>query len=187
MGISIKIGAPAEEAVEEKTAISGVARLKAKKTLTGDIMIYDHVDIDIVVMPNENKVITFAKGNLSDLVYETQDRLFKFLVRKGIVIPESIRGGNVYGSLEAKVPDSSKYADVTQVTIYNIAKFLEEERDYLNVLKDVEEMDDERITDPDEYDSTELGEVPHDQNKGTNRPGYPGYYYGLAGVYRYEE
>ena len=40
---------------------------------------------------------------------------------------------------------------------------------------------------PDEYDSTELGEVPHDQNKGTNRPGYPGYYYGLAGVYRYEE
>jgi len=187
MSISIKVGAPAEEAVEEKTAISGVARLKAKKTLTGDIMIVDHIDIDIVVMPNESKVVTFAKGSLSDVIYDTQDRLFKFLVRKGIVLPESIRSGHVYGSLEAKVPEKSDYADVTQVTIYNIAKFLEEERDYLSVLKDVEEMDDERITDPDEYDSTELGEVPHEQNKGSIRPGYPGYYYGLAGVYRYEE
>jgi hypothetical protein len=187
MSISIKVGTPAEEAIEEKTAISGIARLKAKKTLTGNIMILDHADIDIVIMPKENKVVTFAKGNMSDLIYNTQDRLFKFLINKGIVLPESIRGGNVYGSLEAKVPEKSDYADVTQVTIYNIAKFLEEERDYMNVLKDVEEMDDERLTDPDEYDSTELGEVPHEQNKGTMRPGYPGYYYGLAGVYRYEE
>ena len=184
MAITIKVGKAAEKA-PPKPSISGTARLKAKKSLDGRIMISDHQDIDIVLMPTENKIITFSKGNQSDLVYDTQDRLFKFLISKGIVLPESIRSGNVYGSLEAKVPERSDYANVSQVTVYNIAKFLEEEREYLGVLNAADEMEEDRITDPNEYDSTELGEVPHEEQKGTMRPGYPGYYYGLAGVYRY--
>ena len=33
-----------------------IVHLKARKTIAGDVMIYDHPDIDIVVSPKENKV-----------------------------------------------------------------------------------------------------------------------------------
>ena len=46
-------------------------------------------------------------------------------------------------------------------------------------------MEQERLLEPDSDDSTELGEVPQQTTKGTNTPSYPGYYYGLAGIYRY--
>ena len=35
--------------------------LNARKTLDGDIMIFDHEDMDIVVMPSKKKVITIPK------------------------------------------------------------------------------------------------------------------------------
>ena len=54
------------------------------------------------------------------------------------------------------------------------------------IIEVVEDEEEERLLNPDKEDSTELGEVPQKQKKGTLNPGYPGYYYGLAGVYRYE-
>ena len=60
MAITIKVGKAAQEQ-PPKPSISGTARLKAKKTLDGRIMISDHTDIDIVIMPTESKIITFSK------------------------------------------------------------------------------------------------------------------------------
>ena len=59
--------------------------LKARKTLDGNIMIFDHHDMDIVLMPEKSKIVTFAKNDFSDMVYAAQDRLFEFLKRKGVV------------------------------------------------------------------------------------------------------
>ena len=44
----------------------------------------------------------------------------------------------------------------------------------------------EDLLQPSEKDSTELGEVPQETTKGSMQPYYPGYSYGLAGIYRYE-
>ena len=33
-----------------------IVHLKARKTIAGDVIIYDHPDIDIVVSPRENKI-----------------------------------------------------------------------------------------------------------------------------------
>jgi hypothetical protein len=44
----------------------------------------------------------------------------------------------------------------------------------------------EDLLDPSDAASTELGEVPQETTKGSMQPYYPGYSYGLAGIYRYE-
>lgn len=147
--------------------------LKVRKSLDGNIMIFDHHEIDIVVMPKKSKVVTFAREAYSEEIYESQNRLFNFLKRKGIVSFDSIRGGNVYGSLEGLIEESQeKDLNVVDYTIYNIYKFLKEEKPYYDYMEDYEEMLDDYYTHPTEQDSTELGEVPQASEKGSIRPGY---------------
>mgnify|MGYP001288633341 CR=1 FL=1 len=57
-------------------------------------MIFDHGDIDIILSASKNKIVAFPKDVLSDVVYGAQNRLFAHLMKKGIVIPESIQGFN---------------------------------------------------------------------------------------------
>ena len=59
--------------------------LKARKSLDGNIMIFDHQEIDIVIMPDKNKVVSFAKNDYSEAIYEVQNRLFDFLKRKSLL------------------------------------------------------------------------------------------------------
>ena len=181
MAIKIYIKDPEKK----ERVFQATVHLQARKTLDGNLMILDHADMDIVMMPSQAKVVTFAKNNFMDLAYNAQDRLFKFLGRKGVILPESVRGGNVYGSVEAKYPESSKYADSFQSTLFMISKFIDEERPYMEAIEAYDDLGDERLLEPDEDSSTELGKVPHEETKGTHVPSYPGYFYGLSGVYRY--
>ena len=58
------------------------------------------------------------------------------------------------------------------VTVLNISKWIDTERPYFEFVEKYEDMETERLTDPEEEDSTELGEVPHDETKGSMRTGY---------------
>jgi hypothetical protein len=82
-------------------------------------------------------------------------------------------------------PSESKYADTFQVVLFMISKFIEQERPYMEAVEAYEKMEDERLLEPEGDDATELGKVPHEETKGTLVPAYPGYFYGLSGVYRY--
>ena len=62
--------------------------LKARRTIDGNIIILDHEDIDIVLMKEKKKCVTFPKDTMSDKVYYSQDRMFKFLSRKGLINAE---------------------------------------------------------------------------------------------------
>ena len=159
--------------------------LEGYKTLDGNYLFNSHPEMDIVIDKKNSKVITFPKDNSLDIAYGAQDRLFKFLERKGSIIPDSIRAGNVYGSLEAQFPPDSKYADVFQVVLHMISKFIEQERPYMQAVEAYEKMEDERLLAPEDGETTELGEVPHEERKGTLVPSFPGYFYGLGGTYRY--
>ena len=81
-------------------------KLKAKRTLEGNILILDHEDIDIVLLPEKKKCIAFPKDVMSEKVYASQDRLYKFLAKKGILSHSTVRGGNVFGALEADIFES---------------------------------------------------------------------------------
>lgn len=143
-------------------------KLKARRTLDGNIMILDHEDIDVVFLPEKNKCVTFPKEAMSDKVYAAQDRMFQFFVRKGIVNRSTIKGGNVFGSLEADILESkTPGVDQTQVFLYVIHEYLTGEKPYF---KSSDQYDDERLDAmlrPSEEDSTELGDVPQSDRKGS--------------------
>lgn len=154
---------------EEKKEKSKITlELNARSTLDGNFAIFDHHDMDIVVMPKESKVLTMAKEQMSDEVYDSQSRLFEFLVKKGIVLPDSVQGGNVYGSLEGKYPPANEQGiDTFQATILGISKFIDKERPFFEWQKQVEVEKNNSLLDPSEDESTDLGEVPQRQVQGT--------------------
>ena len=166
MAIEIKVDAEAE-APKKKESPTQSFEMNARRSLDGNIMIFDHIDIDIVYAPGTKKVVTFAKQMQSDAVYAAQNRMFDYLMRHGVVIPESIRGGNVYGSMEAQVPEPVGDLDATKVVMMSIGKFLEEEKPYFMYEKAYKEEEVENLTEPDAQDSTELGEVPQAAKKGS--------------------
>ena len=161
-------------------------KLNIREAHNGDLMIFDHPDIDIVVMVEKKKIVTFAKDLATDIVYGTSSRLMERLRTKGVIAYETIQGGNVYGSLEGQLLEmkNPEMKDKMFPLILNqISEWIESERPYFETVHDYEQMYDDSLTKPDSEDSTELGEVPQEEEKGSIRPymfgAYPygGYYY----------
>tara|TARA_R100000008_G_scaffold82636_1_gene67125 strand:- start:62 stop:640 length:579 start_codon:yes stop_codon:yes gene_type:complete len=188
MAINVKIEREEDQSGEIKVKIvpsnpdlkPRTIELVARRAVDGKIMVFDHYLIDVVIAPEEGKVITFSKTNQNDLAYEAQDRLFRLMQSKGLIMPESVKSGNIYGSLEASYPTESKYADTTNVALYLVHEFMQDEGKFLQLKADVEREEEDRLMDPDAADSTELGEIPHEERKGTQGviDYYPSYYYG---------
>ena len=166
MAVVIKVG---KKANQKKVRLE----LDVRKSISGDLMIFDHGDVDIVLSPSKNKVIAFPKDTMTDLVYGAQNRLFAFLRKKGIVVAESVQGGSYYGALEAllETPNSDKL-NAAKLALINISKFIEEERPYFENIEAMVSATDSEFVDPDKADSTELGEVPQQAQQGSIRPGY---------------
>ena len=168
MSVSIKIGPGTDDSAE--TPIAEV-ELNIRKTLDGDIMIFDHADIDIIILKKKQKVVAFPKDMMSEVVYGAQDRLYKFLMKKGLIQYDTVVGGSVYGSMQADLLPSDDLNNIS-LAIINISKWIDGERPYFEFEEDFEEMRTDRLTDPDSEESTEFGEVPHGETKGVLRPGY---------------
>jgi len=164
----IKVNLPADDL---KVKIKDPPRLlefdlNLRRALNGDLMIFDHADIDIIVMLEKKKIVAFAKDLMTEVVYGAESRLFNHLKKKGIVAFDSIQGGNVYGSLEATLLDS-KELDSVKASLYEISKWMDSERPYFEAVKAHDEMMDDEILNPEGDDATELGDVPHEEEKGS--------------------
>lgn len=153
-----------------------------RKTLAGDLLLREHPDIDIVVMPQKQKVLVLPKEEQTDSVYKLQEKLFKYMVQKGVILPESVFSGNVYGSLQGNYPNQGPTGvDTTQVVVYNLASFIEQERPVYQFEKSYEDAMEKELLRPDVKDSTEHGEVPQEPFKGS----IPKYGFPTRGIYRY--
>jgi len=141
-------------------------QLMMREALNGDLMIFDHTDIDIIVMVEKKKIVAFAKDLMSEVVYGAEDRLFTHLKKKGVVAYDSIQGGNVYGSLEGKLHESKKL-DPIKAALYEISQWINSEKPYMQSMSDHEDIENDLLLDPDAENSTELGEVPHEEKKGS--------------------
>jgi hypothetical protein len=170
MSVTFKVE-PSQEVEELKPQAS--MELVARRTLDGNLAIYDHLDVDIVVMPEKTKVICFAKKEMSNAVYDVQKRMFEYLRTKGVIIPETVMGGNVYGSMEAKYPAESEIADPTQAVIFSIGKFLEEERPYFMWDAAHKSEEEERLLEPPDEETTEFDPELHSPSKGVTTPPVP--------------
>jgi len=177
--IHIKVGAATRKPVPSITL-----ELNIRKSLSGDLMIFDHADIDIVMSSKNNKITAFPKETMNDIVYGAQNRLFTFLRKKGIVIAESVQGGSYYGAIEGmmEAPYSDKI-NAAKFALINISKFIEEERPYFENLEAMVSATDSEFVDPDLADSTELGEVPQQAQQGSIRPGYVRDPFGFSYMY----
>jgi hypothetical protein len=171
MAIKITIGGGEKETPPQPAPKVAEIKLNISKTANGDYYIKDHSDIDIVVMVEKNKVLALSKDLMSEMVYGAQDRLFGYLTEKGLVDPATVQGGSVYGSMEGMLLQSDEL-NVPNMTILNISEWIDSERPYFEFVEKFEEMEVEHFVDPDEKESTELGEVPQEETKGALRPGY---------------
>jgi hypothetical protein len=147
--------------------------MNIRKAINGDLMIFDHGDIDIVLSPTDNKVFAFPKDTMSDLVYGAQNRLFTHLYKHGVVIPESIQAAAFFGAFEANLQAPFREnLDAAKLALVNISQFIDEERPYFESMEAIVSMSDDELTHPDKTDSTEIGEVPQKTDQGSIRPGY---------------
>ena len=158
MTIKIKIRRQKEmETLKKKVAVT--------KTIDGDLMFLNHPYITIVA--KKDKVLCFAKdGNYTDDAYAAMKRLMDYMVKKGIVKPETVQGGNIYASLEGTYGKPSDDRSILQLVVYHVDMFLKNEKEehYDEYYRDEFE---EYLLDPPEEDATELGEVPQEEKKGT--------------------
>ena len=157
--------------------------LKAKKTIDGNIIVADHPEIDIVILSSQKKIVALAKEELDDEIYETQERLFKFLTLKGVIEYDSIQAGNLFMSLEAKIPDA-KEGDKIQYVLYSISEFMEKDLPYYTDKKEFEQEMERSLLEPepDEFTDYETAIATHRTRKGTLRPQMRPY--GISTVYR---
>ena len=145
--------------------------LQARKTLDGKVMILDHLLIDIILDTKEKKIVSFPKDSLAEEVYAAQDAYFKYLQKEGIIIPESVVSGNVYGSLEALYPDSSdEGVSAAQVVLLSTKKFIDQENPQLETQEFIESEIEDHMVEPTPEDSTKLGEIPQEPKKGSITP-----------------
>ena len=168
--IGTPMGANEEPKKDEIKIVFGPRFLKVKlnirKTLDNNIVIYDHPQIDIVIIPSKNKIFTIPKDNINSDTYSAQNRYFKFLDRKGVLVKGTIRSGAIINSLESFYPPSDK-VDTLQVIILLTKRFLDKENEFINIAQNYEENVDDMYVNPEEEDTTELGEIPQKPRKGS--------------------
>lgn len=140
--------------------------LHVREALNGDFLIFDHNDIDIVILKQERKIVAFAKDLMTETVYGAGARLFEYLRKKGVVRYDSIQGGNIYGSLEAQIIESKEH-DIYEASAINIAGWLGTEMSSMDDARNYEDILDDYYANPNDNETTELGEVPHEEEKGS--------------------
>jgi|TARA_B100001094_G_scaffold123456_1_gene119214 hypothetical protein len=140
--------------------------MNIRSALNGDLMIMEHKDIDIIIKQKDNKVIAFPKDIMSDLVYGAESRMLEFLRKQGIIEYDSIQGGNVYGSMEGTIMESEKL-DSIKATLVSLSEWFKTEQSYIAGTTAYDAMQDDALLEPDKEESTELGEVPAEAEKGS--------------------
>ena len=76
-------------------------------------------------------------------------------------------GSNVYGSLEGKIQQPKQEIPIDDLMLMLVGKFIEQEKPSFVYQKSIEDTYTDNVTNPDEEDSTELGEVPAATEKGS--------------------
>jgi len=159
MTIKIKIGrASGRDSVQRKIAV--------KKSLDGNLMFLSHPHINVIYKKDKNKIFAFAKdAKYTDEAYAAMKRLLAYLADVGLIAFDSIQGGNIYASLEGLLVEPSEERSIVQLVTFHIGEWLNKESSEVYDEYYQEEVE-EYLLDPDDQDSTELGEVPQEADKG---------------------
>ena len=156
-------------------------KLRVRKTLEGNLMIFDHRDIDIVIMPAQLKIVAFPKYEMGSHVYDAEDRLFRFLHKMGVIKYGTVQGGSVYNSMQADIPRTSEYNALDYV-LFAIERFVDAEKPHFAFEEEFYKEFEQSLTQPDAEDTTAFDPERQAVEKGSIRPGLQPY--GVASIYR---
>ncbi|HCI71395.1 MAG TPA: hypothetical protein DHV30_12710, partial [Balneola sp.] len=117
--ISIAEPVPAEIGIDVEPVPSQRISLDVRRTLDNNYIIHDHPLFDIVINPDKKKISTFVKDFIKTEAYPHQDVFFNFLKKRGVILPDTIKGGNIFGSIEATYP-ANKKMDVVKIILLNV-------------------------------------------------------------------
>lgn len=135
------------------------------KTLDGNILVSDHPRIMFVVSPSKRKLTMLLKHNIKDEFYPIQKRFLEFAISKGIVVLGTEHTGYLPNMFEFTYPEN-KDIDSVKVILFFIHSFIQTEMDMYSTLEKLKNELETRLLQPDEEHSTELGEIPHEREKG---------------------
>lgn len=167
--------------IKEQPSIEKIS-LKAKKTTDGNIIIVDHPEIDIMILPAQKKVVALAKDELDDEIYETEERLFKYLSLNGCITYDTVQAGNLFMSMEASYPEPIQ-GDAVQYILFSLSKFMDEDLPFYQDQKAFEKDVEQNLLEPEEDEYTEFDpDKYHSDRKGSLRPQNPTY--GISSIYR---
>ena len=96
--------------------------------------------------------------------------MFDYLRKNGGIDFASVHGGSVYGSMQAMILAAEDNSNAVQHIILNVSKFIDEERPYFDFVQSYMDQEEDQLLDPDNLNSTDLGDVPHSSEKGSIRP-----------------
>ena len=100
----------------------------------------------------------------------------------GVITPDSIIGGNIYGSMEAKFAIEKKgEEEPLDVVLLNLYNFISKDKAEFSIRKRFIDDLEKELLNPDEESSTDLGEIPQEKFKGS----IPKYGFPTRGIYRY--
>jgi|ETNvirenome_6_85_1030632.scaffolds.fasta_scaffold01598_7 hypothetical protein len=164
MPITIKIGDTATPVTQERP-VQATIRLKVRKTLDGNITVFDHPMIDIMIVPSRNKIVTIPKEEYGEEAYQVQRSFLNELIRLGVLELGSIQGTFLFNAFEATIAASeSEEISPIQVLLLQIENILKREVAEIEQAIDYEEDVIDNFTNPDEEDSTELGQYPNEED-----------------------
>ena len=156
--------------------------LKARKSIDGNIIVYAHPEMNIFVMIKTSKVVAIPKEDLDDELHSSQERLFKFLVSDGVIAHDSVQSGNLFMSVEGKIPEVTGEGNKIEYVLYSISKFIDKDMPYYKDQKDFEKEMEDRLLEPEPVEYTEYDPKRQDVNKGSLPPNMISY--GINTIYR---
>jgi len=156
--------------------------LNARKTIDGNIIVRDHPEVDIIILTTKNKVVCLPKEQMDDEIYDSQNRLFKFLTKNGVIDFSTVQAGNLFMSMEAEIPEADE-GDKIQYVLYAISNFVDEEQPFYDNLKDFENEMEKQLLEPEPDEYTEYNpEEYHSDVKGSLPPRFARW--GINNIYR---
>lgn len=159
--------------------------LKISKTLDGNLIIDDHECMDIVVNPNEGKVITLPKPYSEKDAYDYQRDLMYYLFKGGVTEASMPQGGLTFGMIETPYKiETDSQVNSLQSVLYLISEYIRSTSGDEDVAREYDKNIEDRFVDPDSSETTELGEVPpYEENPEAYQIGDPTYTFAGYGYY----
>ena len=156
--------------------------LNARKTIDGNILVFDHPDMDILILPAKSKIVSLPKEELDDELHDGQQRLFKFLVRSGVIDHSTVQAGNLFMSMEGVIPEAEGEGDKIQYCLYALSKFIEQELPFYRNQEEYKKEMEKDLVEPEIDEYTEFDAARHADTKGSMAPRMVKY--GIHSVYR---